>query len=127
MGGTALQFAAISGNCEMAVELLERGANLYMLPSKIMGRWPIEGAAENGRLEMISFLWQAQQQTLYLAFEDNGFREKNFKKALRLARDNGHIGCSDLIAHLTKLPVTATDIPPVISPIYIDWPPPDWS
>ena len=56
MGGTALQLAAISGNCELAAELLQHGALLHMPPPKIGGRWPIEGAAEHGRLDMIQFL-----------------------------------------------------------------------
>ncbi|KAK5632911.1 hypothetical protein RRF57_008625 [Xylaria bambusicola] len=55
LGGTALQLAAISGNCELAAELLQHGA-LLMPPPKIGGRWPIEGAAEHSRIEMIQFL-----------------------------------------------------------------------
>ncbi|KAH8158859.1 hypothetical protein CIB48_g9390 [Xylaria polymorpha] len=125
MGGTALQFAAISGNCVVACELLSQGALLYTPPPKIGGRWPIEGAAEHGRIEMIQFLWNAKEGTLFTGFGDNGFREKNFKKAMRLARENHHYVCVELIAQLANLPVTATDVPPVISPMYIDWPPPE--
>ncbi|KAI0435918.1 ankyrin [Xylaria telfairii] len=125
LGGTALQLAAISGNCELACELLSRGASLYMPPPKIGGRWPIEGAAEHGRLEMIQFLWNAKEGTIFLSYDDNGFREKNFKKAMRLARGNNYYLCVELIAQLAKLPVTATDLPPPESPpIYVDWPPP---
>lgn len=123
LGGTALQFAAIGGNCEVAVELMQRGADLYTPPSKIGGRWPIEGAAENGRLEMISLLWEAEQQTLCNHCEDNGFRQKTILRAMRLARNNGHIACRDRIAQLAELPVTAADMP-AISPLYVDWPPP---
>ncbi|KAI1753212.1 ankyrin [Xylaria castorea] len=125
MGGTALQFAAISGNCEVACELLSHGAFLYTPPPKIGGRWPIEGAAEHGRIDMIQFLWNANAGTLFLGYEENGFRERNFKKAMRLARDSDHYACVELIAQLTNLPVTATDVPPVVSPMYIDWPPPE--
>ncbi|KAI0865890.1 ankyrin [Xylaria cubensis] len=125
MGGTALQFAAMSGNCEIAHELLNQGALLYTTPPKIGGRWPIEGAAEHGRIEMIQFLWNAKEGTLFLGFGENGFREGNFKKAMRLARDNHHYECVELIAQLANLPVTATDVPPVVSPMYIDWPPPE--
>ncbi|KAI2621793.1 ankyrin [Hypoxylon sp. NC1633] len=42
-GGTALQYAAMGGNCNIAATLLDRGAVLN-------GRWPLEGAAEHGRL-----------------------------------------------------------------------------
>ncbi|KAI0544847.1 ankyrin [Xylaria curta] len=125
MGGTALQFAAISGNCEVACELLGHGALLYTPPPKIGGRWPIEGAAENGRIDMIQYLWNAKEGTLFPGFDENGFRERNFKKAMRLARDNHHYGCVELIAKLANLSSTATDVPPVVSPIYIDWPPPE--
>ncbi|KAI8625014.1 ankyrin [Xylariaceae sp. FL1651] len=125
LGGTALQFAAISGNCNVAAELLTHGALLHMPPSQIGGRWPIEGAAEHGRVDMIQLLWTANRQTFCIVpGGENGFQEKNFKKAMRLASDNGHLGCRDLIAELANLPLTATDIPPVVSPMYIDWPPP---
>ncbi|KAK8026146.1 hypothetical protein PG990_003969 [Apiospora arundinis] len=56
-GGTALQLAAISGNCNIACVLFEHGADLHQPPS-ILGRWPLEGAAEHGRLEMIEYLWR---------------------------------------------------------------------
>ncbi|KAI0452291.1 ankyrin [Xylaria acuta] len=125
MGGTALQFAAISGKCDVACELLSHGAFLCAPPPEIGGRWPIEGAAEHGRIEMIEFLWKAKDETLFIGSSETGFQEKNFKKALRLAREHHHHACVELIAQLANLPVTATDIPPVISPMYIDWPPPE--
>ncbi|KAI1326923.1 hypothetical protein F5Y16DRAFT_216359 [Xylariaceae sp. FL0255] len=123
-GGTALQLAAISGNCNLAAELLQRGALLHMPPSKIGGRWPIEGAAEHGRLDMIQFLWRANQETIYIHSGENGFQEQNFRKAIRLATENGHDGCRDLIAELAGLKPTDTNLPPIVSPMYIDWPPP---
>ncbi|KAI1428309.1 ankyrin [Xylaria sp. FL1777] len=124
MGGTALQLAAISGNCDLAAELLQYGALLHMPPAEIGGRWPIEGAAEHGRLDMIQFLWTANEQTIFFHNGENGFQPRNFKKAMRLAGENGHFGCRDFIADLAGLPVTATDVPPVVSPMYVDWPPP---
>ncbi|KAI1368543.1 ankyrin [Xylaria arbuscula] len=123
MGGTALQFAAISGNCELAADLIQHGALLHMPPPKIGGRWPIEGAAEHGRLDMIQFLWTANQNMFFVE-QETGFQPKNLKKAMRLAAENGHFTCRDFIAELTGLPVTATDIPPIVSPLYVDWPPP---
>ncbi|KAI0405171.1 ankyrin [Xylaria palmicola] len=125
LGGTALQLAAISGNCDVACELLEYGASLYTSPPRIGGRWPIEGAAEWGRFEMIQFLWKANQETYCASFDDNGFRKKNFEKAMRLARAGGYRACVKLIADLASLPVTATDVPPVVSPMYVDWPLPE--
>ncbi|TGJ87998.1 hypothetical protein E0Z10_g758 [Xylaria hypoxylon] len=124
MGGIALQFAAISGNCDLAAELLQHGALLHKPPPKIGGRWPIEGAAENGRLDMVQFLWTANQETLFIHDGENGFQERNFKKAMRLAVENRKFACRDLIAELTGLPIDSTDLPPVVSPMYVDWPPP---
>ncbi|KAI1497980.1 hypothetical protein F5X99DRAFT_432368 [Biscogniauxia marginata] len=52
-------FAAIKGNnYEMAMMLIRRGAQLDVpQPLGRRGRWPLEGAAENGRLDMIQLLW----------------------------------------------------------------------
>ncbi len=121
MGGTALQLATISGSCNLAAELLQRGALLYMPPLIIGGRWPIEGAAEHGRLDMIQFLWTANEEPLFFHDGENGFQPRNFKKAMRLAGGNGHFACRDFIAELANLPLTATDVPPVVSPLYADW------
>ncbi|KAI1131063.1 hypothetical protein F5Y10DRAFT_287832 [Nemania abortiva] len=123
-GGTAIQLAAISGDCIVAAELLERGALLHKPPSKIAGRWPLEGAAEHGRFDMIHFLWTAHQNTFCTIEGENGFHDKNIRKAMRLAARNGHFGCRDLIAELSGLPVTATDLPPEPSPLHVPWPPP---
>ncbi|KAI1291420.1 hypothetical protein F5Y03DRAFT_400705 [Xylaria venustula] len=125
-GGTAFQLAAISGDCIVAAELLEHGALLHQPPSKIAGRWPIEGAAEHGRLDMIQFLWTAHQNTFCMTQGENGFQDKNFRKAMRLAATNGHFGCRDFIAELAGLPITATDLPPEPQPMHIPWPPPGW-
>ncbi|KAI5923627.1 hypothetical protein F4810DRAFT_668205 [Camillea tinctor] len=124
LGGTALQFAAISGNCNVAAELLNKGASLYMAPSKIRGRYPLEGAAEHGRIDMIKFLWRANEETFLLEGVKPGFQEKNYRKAMRLAVKNGHMGCRDLLAELSGLPINAGDTPPKAPPIYIkQWPP----
>ncbi|KAI0188926.1 ankyrin repeat-containing domain protein [Xylaria flabelliformis] len=91
-GATALQFAAIHGNCDLAMTLVEHGARLDVPPSKgSHGRWPLEGAAENGRLDMIQLLWDT----------NNGpFDDKQCQKAMRLAEYYGHFGCKDLIMEL---------------------------
>jgi ankyrin repeat protein len=90
-GGTALQFAAISGNCNIAAELLKRNANPLMPPSTIRGRWPLEGASEHGRVEMIAFL-------LRLNVYDND----HCRRAAKLAKENGHVGCVDFIQEHTS-------------------------
>ncbi|TRX90836.1 hypothetical protein FHL15_008240 [Xylaria flabelliformis] len=116
-GGTALQLAAISGDCHVAAKLLRRGALLHKSPSKVGGRWPIEGAAEHGRHEMIQFLWKANSEIMTLRDGDKGFEEQHFRKAMRLAAENGHNSCRDLIAKLSGLDPTATDLPPEVAGI----------
>ena len=95
-GATALQFAAINGNSDMVMMLIGRGARLDVPPPLgRYGRWPLEGAAENGRLDMIYILWEA-----------NGgpFDDKQCQNAKRLAERNGHFGCKDLIDELLAKP-----------------------
>ncbi|KAI0103959.1 hypothetical protein GGR51DRAFT_561337 [Nemania sp. FL0031] len=93
-GATALQFAAIHGNCQMAIMLMEYGAKLNVPPPKgPRGRWPLEGAAEAGRIDMIKLLWDTH----------NGpFDDSQCRMAMRLAERNGHIGCRDFIQELME-------------------------
>lgn len=104
-GGTALQFAAISGNCNIAAELLEQGASLCIHPSKVDGRWPLEGAAEHGRLDMIQLLWHARE----LSPSNTGFERRQCLRAMDFAQQNGHVGCRDLVAELSGLSVGMLD------------------
>lgn len=104
-GGTALQFAAIVGDCTMATELIEHGAKLDTRPSwGPEGRWPLEGAAENGRIDMIQLLWYASPS----AFDD-----KICRKAMKLAERYGHFGCRDKIVELMSTPRPAAAQLPV--------------
>ncbi|KAI0415051.1 ankyrin repeat-containing domain protein [Xylaria grammica] len=91
-GATALQFAAIQGNCHILMILIQHGARLDVPPPVgPYGRWPLEGAAENGRIDMIKLLWDI----------NNGpFDEAQCKRAIRLAECNGHMGCRDMINEL---------------------------
>ncbi|KAH8756435.1 ankyrin repeat-containing domain protein [Hyaloscypha finlandica] len=97
-GGTALQLAAIQGNCNIAAKLLECGADLSAPPAVVNGRWPLEGAAEHGRLDMIEFLWKNKLAGFGVA----GFDEKQCRRAMELAEENGHNPCRDLIAELSQ-------------------------
>lgn len=90
-GATALQGAAMGGYCNVAVFLLDKRANLFAPPSQFGGRWPIEGAAEFGRLDMIQLLWNASL---------SGFPIEQCRRAIELAKANGHGGCVDLIREL---------------------------
>ncbi|KAI0836765.1 hypothetical protein F5Y06DRAFT_102546 [Hypoxylon sp. FL0890] len=91
-GATALRLAAIGGNFTIATILIENGAGLDTSPSPSRnGRWPLEGGAENGRLDMIDLIWYASNRHL---------EKGQCQKAMRLAEYNGHIGCRDKIAEL---------------------------
>ncbi|OTA69958.1 ankyrin [Hypoxylon sp. EC38] len=91
-GATELQLAAIGGNCTIATILIEHGARLDIPPPPGKdGRWPLEGAAENGRLDMIQLIWYANNRRL---------DKEQCRKAMRLAEYKGHIACRDLIADL---------------------------
>lgn len=114
-GGTALQFAAITGNCKLTAELIEKGAYLYAPPSKSHGRWPLVGAAEHGRLDMISLLWKAKNEFICLE-EESGFEEKHCRRAMDLAVGNCHYACKDLISELSGY--TYTKEPEEIVPDY---------
>jgi ankyrin repeat protein len=103
-GGTALQLAAIQGNCNIAAKLLEWGADLSAPPAVVNGRWPLEGAAEHGRLDMIEFLWKNKLAGCDVA----GFDEKQCRRAMELAEENGHDACRDLIAELSQASASAS-------------------
>lgn len=92
-GATAFQLAAITGNCTIARKLLDNGADIHALPAEINGRWPLEGAAENGRIEMIGFLWK---------INNAGFDPKQSQRAMELAEGNGYLACRDAIAELSQ-------------------------
>ncbi|CZR68013.1 uncharacterized protein PAC_17912 [Phialocephala subalpina] len=89
-GGTALQLATITGNCNIVATLLDWGADLHASPAEINGRWPLEGAAEHGRIEMIFFLWRV----------NGGFDLDQCQRAMNLAEGNGYLACRDAIAEL---------------------------
>ncbi|KAI1099598.1 ankyrin [Jackrogersella minutella] len=93
-GGTALQCAAMSGNCNIAAILLDHGANLYAPPSIFNGVWPLEGAAMRGRLDMVQFLWNVSL---------GGFPVEQCRKAVQLAKEEGHGACRDLILQLAAV------------------------
>lgn len=96
-GGTAIQLAAIGGSVAVACELLSHGARLDSPPpSKVHGRWPLEGAAEHGNIDMIAFLWRAAQKKGVV------FSSEMCAHAIKLARNNGNGGCAEMIESLQR-------------------------
>ena len=91
-GATSLQLCAIKGYCGLAEKLLNLGADVHAAPSEVNGRTALDGAAENGRLDMIMLLWNAAA--------DKRFSPGQCSHAMKLAEENGHLACRDLIRHL---------------------------
>lgn len=89
----ALRAATINGNIEIATVLIEHQALLSTSPSPYGngGKWPLEGAAENGRFDMIEFLWTAPGSFI---------TDEQIQCAIRLAEKNGHFGCKEKIEEL---------------------------
>ena len=91
-GGTSLQLCAAKGYAAIASKLVGLGSNVHADPSEVNGRTALEGAAENGRLDMIKVLWDAAGC--------NRFTVEQCKRAMKLAKRNGHIVCHDLLMQL---------------------------
>ncbi|KAL9072179.1 MAG: hypothetical protein Q9157_005209 [Trypethelium eluteriae] len=91
-GGTSLQLCAIKGWAGIAGKLLKLGADVHAAPSETNGRTALEGAAENGRLDMIKVLWDA--------VGNNRFTVEQCDRARKLATENGHLVCHDLLDEL---------------------------
>ncbi|KAJ8119690.1 hypothetical protein ONZ43_g3417 [Nemania bipapillata] len=100
-GGTALQFAAIHGNCDIASSLIMFEARADIPPPRgVYGRWPLEGAAENGRFDMIALLWNTF----------GPFPEEQCQRAMWRAERNGHFGCKEEIQELIAKSTTTNEI-----------------
>ena len=91
-GATSLQLCAIKGFCGLAEKLLNLGANVHAVPSEVNGRTALDGAAENGRLDMLMLLWNATA--------NKRFSPEQCSHAMKLAEENGHIACCDLLRQL---------------------------
>jgi ankyrin repeat protein len=80
---TALQYAVKGGFVGIAQLLLQRGAEVDAVGIGSEGRTALEGAAENGRIDMLGVLLSAGAQTL-------GSGSEQFESAKNLAWENGH-------------------------------------
>ena len=91
-GATSLQLCAIKGYSALAEKLLNLGADVHAAPSEVNGRTALDGAAENGRLDMLILLWNAPAR--------KRFSSEQCIHAMKLAEENGHIACCDLLRQL---------------------------
>ncbi|KAI0142638.1 ankyrin repeat-containing domain protein [Xylariaceae sp. FL1272] len=81
--GTALQFAAITGNLVLAKRLIEYGADLNALPARSEGRTALEGAAESGKTDMVCLL-------LAHGAKIHGEMRIYYVRAIGFAKNAGH-------------------------------------
>lgn len=91
-GATSLQLCAIKGYCGLAEKLLKLGADVHAVGSEVNGRTALNGAAENGRRDMLVLLWNATA--------DKRFSSVQCSHAMKLAEENGHMACCDLLRQL---------------------------
>ncbi len=89
-GGTALQLAAIGGYFPVVCKLLAFKADANAPGAKVNGRFALEGAAEHGRLDMVQLLLNAGAGT-----GESG--ERQVRRAIELADENGHFPICDLL------------------------------
>ncbi|KAI0188189.1 hypothetical protein EV127DRAFT_434921 [Xylaria flabelliformis] len=88
-GATAFQAAAMDGNFEVALLLLDHGADINASPSED-GYCALDGAAFLGKLDMVHFL-------LELGALSHNRGESGYKGAIREAEDWGHLAIADMI------------------------------
>ena len=91
-GGTSLQLCAIKGYCGIADKFLKNGANIHEAPGEYNGQTAFDGAATNGRLNMLMLLWDAGVC--------QSFSMEHWERAKKLAADNGHNACRDFLQEL---------------------------
>ncbi|KAK1828883.1 hypothetical protein QBC39DRAFT_357940 [Podospora conica] len=81
---TALQHASIRGYTQLVGMLLDAGADVNAsADAALHGRTALEGAAENGRIEVVHQLLQGGARV-------RGTGEKQFQRAIRFAKEQGH-------------------------------------
>lgn len=86
----------MKGFTGIAIKLIQLGADIHAPPAQWNGRTALEGAAEYGRLDMLRYLWDIERGT--------GFGEEECKRAMDLAKRNGHFGCHDLLRSFLRSP-----------------------
>jgi ankyrin repeat protein len=82
-GATVLQISTIMGFYGIASLLLEAGADVSAAKATKNGRTTLEGAAEHGRIDMITFLVNARTRIV-------GEGSEQYERARELAAKNGH-------------------------------------
>jgi ankyrin repeat protein len=96
-GGTPLQLTAIGGYVGIAELLLEHGANVNYPPAEGYGRTAFEGAAEWGRVDMMSLL-VSRGLNFDLVVNVNG--QTQYERAMELAERRGYMAIKRFVERL---------------------------
>lgn len=87
---TALQYAAINGDLAIALCLLKAGADINAARIGEYGRTALEGATQNGRLEMVNLLLQWSPKI-------EGDYRQSYLNAISLAVELGHEAVANML------------------------------
>jgi hypothetical protein len=98
-GGTPLQLTAIGGYVGIAELLLEHGADINHLPAEGEGRTAFEGAAEWGRVDMMSLL-VSKGLNFDLVVDKEGHTQ--YERAMDFAEKRGQMASKRFVEHIRK-------------------------
>jgi ankyrin repeat protein len=98
-GGTPLQLTAIGGYVGIAELLLEHGADLDHLPAEGNGRTAFEGAAEWGRVDMMSLL-VSRGLNFDMVVNEQGHTQ--YHRAMEFAEKRGYMASKRFVQHLRE-------------------------
>jgi hypothetical protein len=98
-GGTPLQLTAIGGHVGVAELLLEHGANANYLPAEGHGRTAFEGAAEWGRVDMMSLL-VSKGLNFDLVVDKDGHTQ--YERAMNFAEKSGRPASKRFVQRLRE-------------------------
>ena len=107
-GGTALQLAVSKGFFSVLELLLRHGADLDAPGSQFGGLSALERASKNGRLDVVRYLLNVVSRSKIV-------RVNQVRSSVSLAKDNGHIPLSELLAEYLEAP-EFRDVPEVNIP-----------
>ena len=100
---TALHFACLSGEKEMAKALLKRGASRMVMDN--VGRTPLHHAAQEGHLACASLL------TIKMSIDEVNAIDENGVTPLHMAAKNGHVKlCGALLEAGARLDLKTTSV-----------------